>query len=97
VVSCSPAAQSAPQPNSNAAKPWISSPSVGPSTTFVCSVCLDTLKDPATLPCGHSYCLACIQNHPERFHFWRQVLCREPLAGSPYYWEVEWTGQKVNL
>lgn len=34
--------------------------------------------------------------HPERFQFWRQVLCREPLAGSPYYWEVEWTGQKVN-
>ena len=34
-------------------------------------------------------------DHPERFLFWRQVLCREPLAGSPYYWEVEWTGQKV--
>lgn len=36
-------------------------------------------------------------DHPERFQFWRQVLCREPLAGSPYYWEVEWTGQKVDL
>lgn len=36
-------------------------------------------------------------DHPERFHFWRQVLCREPLAGSPYYWEVEWTGQKVGV
>ncbi|XP_026231333.1 finTRIM family, member 86 [Anabas testudineus] len=35
--------------------------------------------------------------HPERFQFWRQVLCREPLAGSPYYWEVEWTGQKISL
>lgn len=34
-------------------------------------------------------------DHPERFQFWRQVLCREPLAGSPYYWEVEWSGQKV--
>lgn len=34
-------------------------------------------------------------DHPERFHFWRQVLCREPLGGSPYYWEVEWSGQKV--
>lgn len=33
--------------------------------------------------------------HPDRFSFWRQVLCREPLAGSPYYWEVEWTGHKV--
>lgn len=36
-------------------------------------------------------------DHPERFDFWRQVLCREPLAGSPYYWEVEWTGQKVTI
>ncbi|CAK6974951.1 finTRIM family%2C member 86 [Scomber scombrus] len=36
-------------------------------------------------------------DHPERFHFWRQVLCREPLAGSPYYWEVQWTGQKVTI
>ncbi|KAM9317651.1 finTRIM family, member 86 [Pholidichthys leucotaenia] len=36
-------------------------------------------------------------DHPERFQFWRQVLCREPLAGSPYYWEVEWTGQKITV
>lgn len=35
-------------------------------------------------------------DHPDRFFFWRQVLCKEPLAGSPYYWEVEWMGQKVN-
>ncbi|XP_047676939.1 finTRIM family, member 86 [Tachysurus fulvidraco] len=40
------------------------------------------------------------QNYPEhieRFVFWRQVICQEPLAGSPYYWEVEWTGQKVTI
>lgn len=36
-------------------------------------------------------------DHPERFDFWRQVLCREPLAGSPYYWEVEWTGHKITI
>ncbi|KAM6987432.1 finTRIM family, member 86 [Tautogolabrus adspersus] len=36
-------------------------------------------------------------DHPERFDFWRQVVCREPLAGSPYYWEVEWTGQKITI
>lgn len=38
-----------------------------------------------------------LPEHPERFHFWRQVLCREPLAGSPYYWEVEWTGTKITV
>ncbi|KAJ7990212.1 hypothetical protein DPEC_G00297970 [Dallia pectoralis] len=40
------------------------------------------------------------QNHPEhpdRFVYWRQIMCREPLAGSPYYWEIEWTGQKIAI
>nr|XP_023689230.1 tripartite motif-containing protein 16-like protein [Paramormyrops kingsleyae] len=35
--------------------------------------------------------------HPDRFQYWRQILCREPLAGSPYYWEVEWNGQKITV
>ncbi|XP_061550182.1 tripartite motif-containing protein 16-like protein [Phycodurus eques] len=33
---------------------------------FSCSVCLEVLRDPVTIPCGHSYCLGCIEDYWSR-------------------------------
>ncbi|KAM4623593.1 NACHT, LRR and PYD domains-containing protein 3-like [Polymixia lowei] len=33
-------------------------------------------------------------DHPQRFDFWTQVLCREGLTGLGY-WEIEWSGRAL--
>ncbi|KAG2464237.1 TRI16 protein, partial [Polypterus senegalus] len=36
-------------------------------------------------------------DHPDRFDMWPQVLCSRALRGGRFYWEVEWSGEKVEI
>uniref|UniRef100_A0A8C2DSK8 Uncharacterized protein n=1 Tax=Cyprinus carpio TaxID=7962 RepID=A0A8C2DSK8_CYPCA len=50
---------------------------------FSCSVCLNLLNEPVTIPCGHSYCMSCITGFWNKKRVYSCPQCRQTFTLRP--------------
>src|SRR4029434_10604626 len=54
--------------------------------SFMCPVCLDLLKDPVTIPCGHHFCMRCIEgcwDQEDQRGVYSCSLCKHTFTPRP--------------
>ncbi|XP_039608486.1 tripartite motif-containing protein 16-like [Polypterus senegalus] len=50
---------------------------------FICPICLETLTDPVTIPCGHNFCLKCITDYWDHRQEFYCPQCRQNFRTRP--------------
>ncbi|XP_033840001.1 E3 ubiquitin-protein ligase TRIM21-like [Periophthalmus magnuspinnatus] len=50
---------------------------------FKCCICLDIYRDPVSTPCGHNFCLDCIEGYWETKSRPECPLCKETFSSRP--------------
>ncbi|XP_030634685.1 E3 ubiquitin-protein ligase TRIM39-like [Chanos chanos] len=50
---------------------------------FLCSVCLDVFTDPVSTPCGHNFCMTCLNKHWDSTPHCLCPLCKEQFNIRP--------------
>ncbi|XP_068444028.1 E3 ubiquitin-protein ligase TRIM39-like [Clinocottus analis] len=50
---------------------------------FRCTICLDILRNPVTIPCGHNFCMVCIKRYWDKSHKSECPLCKETFKPRP--------------
>ncbi|XP_070849260.1 E3 ubiquitin-protein ligase TRIM39-like [Chaetodon trifascialis] len=50
---------------------------------FRCCICLDTYTDPVSIPCGHNFCLDCIEDFWDTKNQYECPLCKETFRKRP--------------
>uniref|UniRef100_G3Q7Y1 Bloodthirsty-related gene family, member 2 n=1 Tax=Gasterosteus aculeatus TaxID=69293 RepID=G3Q7Y1_GASAC len=53
------------------------------SDQFLCSICLDVFTDPVTTPCGHNFCINCINEHWNTSDQNRCPMCKKDFITRP--------------